>query len=986
MAASETKTSFLGSISPWANSRASTPHPSDAEIPKKEEPLQKSDGLDHSISYRPPPSLRKYPRDCPSLKTRWFYAVDVPKRKPLGTDKLPQDNEKTKAVPKKLVPFSALDSQAIETAFQSLADKQDRLSDQGESQEDGVDVKVPVNEDYLFDVNIKKRELEPAYWLGPVYEVRRGSWFYVDGSSLKPCDENLANQLEEGYLKLSPWKISSLLTARSSSQPRSRPTSMTLAPSAANVTGKSDSSSTKQAATETKDGKVDASNLPTYRLFGAYMNSKVTYQDASIAWLSSDDLMSWMSSAVYQRFGTVGGTKLVRGYTESGKQEAKPVEIGQSNSLKRRSAPPGTYSSTSSQDEPMRTPPEKQPHEVDDPKKHDLERKISSLAGDPGEPDIYAEEARKQEEQEMEDSRRTEGQEQDREIDHLVLVTHGIGQKLGIRYDSLNFIHDVNTFRKTLKAVYNSAPDLQALNAETDGSPKNCRVQVLPVCWRHLLDFPRQSFRQARNESDLADAGADDEAYPSLADIAMGENSGVRNLITDLALDVLLYQSAYREPIANIVQQECNRLVKLFKQRNPKFSGRVSLCGHSLGSAIMFDILCRQKEPQGDVGLIRKPAKSNLLGTQPKEQENDLALEFDCESFFCFGSPIALFQMLKGRTVAARNMEDAAPAHSPFDPVPANDPFDTQSSRPRRSSHILPISVSSPRCLELYNIFHPADPIAHRIEPLISPAMTDLKPQPLPLTKKGLFDAPGLSHIGTRVGQSVGSMWYNLRSGVASSLLNRSLGLSSEDYAGAAASKTNVNNLPNTHDPAQIAQSVANTQLSDGKKQQELAAQTLKRASSSSDSDPAAAPKPTLIDTELETLYAGFQRSRSESSTATATDPSSQTATPAAAAASSSSTSPPFDESPEEYEARARRYRREEAKVRALNSNGRVDYSIQESMVNTFNPLSSIASHLVYWADEDVNHFLISQLLARERAGGRREGARERERGKGGSE
>jgi hypothetical protein len=29
--------------------------------------------------------------------------------------------------------------------------------------------------------------------------------------------------------------------------------------------------------------------------------------------------------------------------------------------------------------------------------------------------------------------------------------------------------------------------------------------------------------------------------------------------------------------------------------------------------------------------------------------------------------------------------------------------------------------------------------------------------------------------------------------------------------------------------------------------------------------------------------------------------------------------------------------------------------------------LASIASHLSYWADEDVSHFMVSQLLARHR-------------------
>ncbi|KAI9872002.1 MAG: hypothetical protein M1823_008289, partial [Watsoniomyces obsoletus] len=152
----------------------------------------------------------------------------------------------------------------------------------------------------------------------------------------------------------------------------------------------------------------------------------------------------------------------------------------------------------------------------------------------------------------MEDAREKEGDDQARQIDHLVLVTHGIGQRLGIRLDSINFVHDVNTMRKTMKAVYESAPDLQALS----GEPKNSRIQLLPICWRHLLDFPKQSLKQNREELDLGDAddGFDND-YPSLQDITVEGVPAVRNLITDLAMDVLLYQSAYREHIASIVQQ-----------------------------------------------------------------------------------------------------------------------------------------------------------------------------------------------------------------------------------------------------------------------------------------------------------------------------------------------------------------------------------------------------------------------------------------------
>lgn len=67
----------------------------------------------------------------------------------------------------------------------------------------------------------------------------------------------------------------------------------------------------------------------------------------------------------------------------------------------------------------------------------------------------------------------------------------------------MNFVHDVNILRKTMKSVYANSPDLKALNSELGAGHGNCRVQVLPVCWRHLLDFPRQ--RGKRDEYDLGD-------------------------------------------------------------------------------------------------------------------------------------------------------------------------------------------------------------------------------------------------------------------------------------------------------------------------------------------------------------------------------------------------------------------------------------------------------------------------------------------------
>ena len=44
----------------------------------------------------------------------------------------------------------------------------------------------------------------------------------------------------------------------------------------------------------------------------------------------------------------------------------------------------------------------------------------------------------------------------------------------------------------------------------------------------------------------------------------------------------------------NQVALEMNRMLELFRQRNPKFQGGVSVMGHSLGSCVLFDILDHQ--------------------------------------------------------------------------------------------------------------------------------------------------------------------------------------------------------------------------------------------------------------------------------------------------------------------------------------------------------------------------------------------------------
>jgi DDHD domain len=107
--------------------------------------------------------------------------------------------------------------------------------------------------------------------------------------------------------------------------------------------------------------------------------------------------------------------------------------------------------------------------------------------------------------------------------------------------------------------------------------------------------------------------------------------------------------------MVHTVAREMNRIYGLFLQHNPTFQGRVSLLGHSLGSAICFDILCRQ--PLGKNQPV--PKEFNL---DPR-----LALDFDVHRFFAIGSPVGLFQLLKGRNIAARSvMEKKCMVNTPL--------------------------------------------------------------------------------------------------------------------------------------------------------------------------------------------------------------------------------------------------------------------------------------------------------------------------------
>lgn len=355
----------------------------------------------------------------------------------------------------------------------------------------------------------------------------------------------------QGYLKVKPWitrstcyddlactKANVVIIATSSvreTSPLATPRSSHDQPRGHNSTA--DIKQPEKSSASAAPGH-SSSQPQSYRLFGTYMNSVVTFQDGNTAWLSSEGMISWVTSSVYEKLGGGGfmsGVKLTRGFPDPIQPKDKDEKIQSSPTvtpssddkkqklLKRRSAPPTTHAAPaveSRSQEP--TMGAENPHAR-------LQRQLSSLMEPESKDPIMAEEQiNRREEQVIQDDYNAQaGEAQGRDIEHLILVTHGIGQLLGLRcvpadpalrnrqlimnrMESVNFVHDVNMMRKTLKSVYAGSEDLKALNSELVAGPGNCRVQVLPVCWRHLLDFPKR--REKKNEHDLADTdGEEDE-------------------------------------------------------------------------------------------------------------------------------------------------------------------------------------------------------------------------------------------------------------------------------------------------------------------------------------------------------------------------------------------------------------------------------------------------------------------------------------------
>lgn len=556
--------------------------------------------------------------------------------------------------PTKFIPFSEHDQKVLERAYLRNAEK------------------VEVKEDKLFEVDLKSMVLSPVYWEGPEYQVRRGIWFDYDGSPIEP---QLAKKIEDEYCLRRPYEH---VKKEGISQKQSKDLVASF------------NKEIKELRKDIQKTQIEFSAEKDVVDLGD--GQAIVYFDHNQAALFPSKI-SPVQLGIIRKMGTTSGTLLDVKAIQRGYSDDLAATI--MDSIKKTPVPSLTdifLSEFSTLFSSLKLH-EKVLTENDEDDKNELLQNVM-------ESDF----------QELKDS-----DFNDREIDHLVLCVHGIGQILGYKYESVNFTHSINVMRSTMREVFQNEEKYQKLaygesfDAKNETHKINNRIQTLPITWRH-----RVTFHPHKRMDDSGNLG--DQRLPSLSDINVEGVKPLRDIVGEVLFDILLYyEPKFMNQILKAVVEELNRIYKLYLERHPGFDGKVHILGHSLGSAIAFDLLAMQVE--GD---------------------HKLKLDFDVENLFCVGSPVGAFKLVQRRNIVSR--ANIKGDYDPFDPE---------------------LKISSPKCQNVYNIFHPCDPVGYRMEPLVKPSFSNMKPEEVPFALKGFnTQVKSLTSFGDEVQKKIFSNWF----------------------------------------------------------------------------------------------------------------------------------------------------------------------------------------------------------------------------------
>ncbi|TMW50269.1 hypothetical protein DOY81_004650 [Sarcophaga bullata] len=191
---------------------------------------------------------------------------------------------------------------------------------------------------------------------------------------------------------------------------------------------------------------------------------------------------------------------------------------------------------------------------------------------------------------------------------------------------------------------------------------------------------------------------------PNIADVPIGA-------IPLLAVSSPEFQDTVNKTVqaANIVYHEF-----LKSEEGLGFSGQIVILGDSMGSLLAYEALCRNNGNEGGSRSSRNTddderfddqeldAKRLLVAPSPRRRRSSSSsdskhtkLDFEVGDFFMFGSPLSI-------VLAAKKLHDSKTA------------------------------LQRPNCNQVYNMFHPTDPTASRLEPLLSARFSMLAPVNVP--------------------------------------------------------------------------------------------------------------------------------------------------------------------------------------------------------------------------------------------------------------
>ncbi|KAK5112637.1 hypothetical protein LTR62_003952 [Meristemomyces frigidus] len=574
--------------------------------------------------------------------------------------------------------------------------------------EDSPYASVPVGVSRLHKVKMPELVMEPIYWT-PIHDsaqVVRGTWFYQD--TMLPVEVEVANMLEAGYVELQIWtptwkdelasaievgaageeKIAHRLwPERRPKQLDSRPTSRRgphspdnlLQTATFNMIAEGETpEQQRQKAVETAGDIVDISSGPggadnkaagklAYGRQGPprlYNDFGVIYANEREARLLSPSLMpsayyGRRPLASYIRKGHKLGIPVVRGFDDAVWENLHPTK----HSKKSEKAKQGVASSGAG------TPPKQR-------RKND--------------PDLAKAERP--------------------QVTDLILVIHGIGQKLSQRMESFHFTHAMNAFRRDVNVEVGTEQVSSHFREGMGG------IMVLPVNWRHTLTFEEGGYRDGPDEL----AGSNEF---SLKDITPNTLPSIRNIVSDVMLDIPYYLSHHQPKMIAAVIREANRVYQLWCRHNPDFAsrGRVHIIGHSLGSVMSIDILSRQPTT-----LPKHLIDPTIVDLTEASLTHFL---FPTHNLFLAGSPAGFFLLLKKAQLLPRLDHSSTAATAD----PSSNNLDICGEE--GTYGCIPVE-------NIYNIINGYDPVSYRMNAAVDNTYANsLKQAWIPQTTAGWFGA-----------------------------------------------------------------------------------------------------------------------------------------------------------------------------------------------------------------------------------------------------